>query len=189
MADELINILDKNGKKTKLIQSKKYSHRIGLWHAVTNVWVYNSKGEILLQKRSKLKGVWPNKLGVSAGGHVSVGEKIEQAAVRETFEEIGIKTTIKQLEKIAVKKIIVTKGEVGDKKYRDRREFTHVFLLKYDKNISNLKIQECEVSQIKFIPIKKIESELNDKVKCEKYAHTKEYYLEIIRIIKKKLKQ
>jgi len=49
------------------------------------VFIFNQVGEILLLKSHK----WPDKY-VVPGGHVELGERIEDAAVREAKEETGL---------------------------------------------------------------------------------------------------
>ncbi len=61
-----------------------------LVHRVTHVLVVNSKGEILLQKRSPNKDIQPGKWDTSVGGHLNIGEDYEAAAYREMEEELGI---------------------------------------------------------------------------------------------------
>lgn len=62
----------------------------GKLHPVIHLHIINSKGEIYLQKRSKLKDTQPGKWDTSVGGHVDLGETIEQALLRETLEELNI---------------------------------------------------------------------------------------------------
>ena len=51
----------------------------------TGAFIFNSKGKLLLLESHK----WPGKY-VVPGGHVELGERIEQAAVREAWEETGL---------------------------------------------------------------------------------------------------
>ncbi len=60
-------------------------------HRVAHVLVFNTKGEIFLQKRSIEKDVQPGKWDTSVGGHLDRGECYRDAAVRETTEELGIR--------------------------------------------------------------------------------------------------
>ena len=53
--------------------------------------LFNSKGELFLQKRAMTKDLLPGYWDTSVGGHVSPGESPEEALKRETFEELGLK--------------------------------------------------------------------------------------------------
>lgn len=59
-------------------------------HPVVHLHVFNSKGELYLQKRPAWKDIQPGKWDTAVGGHVDLGENIEQALRRETREELGI---------------------------------------------------------------------------------------------------
>lgn len=61
-----------------------------LLHPVVHCVITNRAGDILLQLRAPNKDVEPNKWDTSVGGHVAVGESIEDALRREIQEEIGI---------------------------------------------------------------------------------------------------
>ena len=58
-------------------------------HRAVHVLVLNERGEVLIQKRSVKKDVQPGKWDTSVGGHVNAGESYEEAAHRETREELG----------------------------------------------------------------------------------------------------
>lgn len=61
-----------------------------LLHPVVHLHVFNSNGELFLQKRSMSKDVQPGKWDTSVGGHVSPGEEIIDAVRREASEELGL---------------------------------------------------------------------------------------------------
>ncbi len=61
-----------------------------LLHPVVHLHVFNSKGELYLQKRPDWKDIQPGKWDTAVGGHVGLGENVEQALKREVEEEIGI---------------------------------------------------------------------------------------------------
>ncbi len=69
----------------------------GAWCRSTNVFVMNSKGEILCHQRSlgkeRLPGVWSTHLG----GHVGSGETYETNALKEVEEEAGLLVTAAQV--------------------------------------------------------------------------------------------
>jgi isopentenyl-diphosphate delta-isomerase type 1 len=78
-------------------------HRRGLLHRAVHVLVFNSRGQIFLQKRSMTKDTSPGRWDSSASGHVDSGEEYDQTAVRELREEIGLRlqTCPERLFKIA----------------------------------------------------------------------------------------
>ena len=52
--------------------------------------VFNSKGDIYLQKRPEWKDIQPGKWDTAVGGHIDYGETPEEALHREVREELGI---------------------------------------------------------------------------------------------------
>lgn len=62
----------------------------GLIHRIIRIFVFNSKGELLLQQRSANLD-FPLLWDQSVGGHVDAGESYLEAAVREAAEEISLK--------------------------------------------------------------------------------------------------
>ena len=65
------------------IYNKKLPHRI------VHVLIFNDKGEMALQKRSKHKSFCPNYWSTAVGGHVQQNESYLKAAKREFREELG----------------------------------------------------------------------------------------------------
>lgn len=61
-----------------------------LLHPVVHLHLFNSKGELYLQRRPLWKDIQPGKWDTAVGGHVDYGETIEEALLREVREEIGI---------------------------------------------------------------------------------------------------
>lgn len=61
-----------------------------LLHPVVHLHVFNSKGDIYLQRRPAWKDIQPGKWDTAVGGHIDYGETPEEALRREVREELGI---------------------------------------------------------------------------------------------------
>jgi len=75
-------------------------HAENLLHRAVHILVFNSDGELLLQKRSAWKDREPLKWDSSAAGHLEPSEDYATAAVRETEEELGVRPSLERLGKI-----------------------------------------------------------------------------------------
>ncbi|GAB4167989.1 MAG: hypothetical protein Kow00108_00810 [Calditrichia bacterium] len=89
--DEWFPLVDAEGKIVGRAPRALVHGNPDLLHPVVHLHVFNSKGELFLQKRSEKKAIQPGKWDTAVGGHVMVNETIEQALLRETQEEIGVK--------------------------------------------------------------------------------------------------
>lgn len=61
-----------------------------LLHPVVHLHVFNSKGDIYLQRRPDWKDIQPGKWDTAVGGHIDYGETPQEALRREVREELGI---------------------------------------------------------------------------------------------------
>lgn len=59
-------------------------------HPVVHLHLFNSKGELYLQKRPQWKDIQPGKWDTATGGHIDLGENVDAALKREVAEELGI---------------------------------------------------------------------------------------------------
>jgi isopentenyldiphosphate isomerase len=85
-------VFDVVNAQDQVVERKPRSevHRLGLLHRAVHVLVFNSRGEVFLQKRSMLKDRQPGVWDSSASGHVDAGEEYDRSAVRELQEELGL---------------------------------------------------------------------------------------------------
>lgn len=121
---------------------------------VVLVFIQNSKGDFLIQKRSIQKG---GKYA-STGGHPKSGETSIQGICSEIREEIGLMVTESELELI----------------YSGRQDTEHVFFdiyyLKKDFCIEDLTLQKEEVDFVEWVSIKKIKQLIDDGLFLKNHA-------------------
>ena len=89
--EEYFDVLNENGEFTGEIATRKECHEKGYWHRAVYGFIFNKNDDVLLQKRSSNKKLWPNLWDITAGGHVLAGEFGSQALKRELAEELGVK--------------------------------------------------------------------------------------------------
>ena len=87
---ELVTIVDTDNNEIKAVRRREMRIK-RLRHRATYILVFNSGGELYVQKRTKSKDVYPGYYDVAAGGVVLAGESYEKGAERELAEELGIR--------------------------------------------------------------------------------------------------
>lgn len=146
--DELIDILDSEGNHTGESCLKSVAHQHGYYHATVHAWLYTLDGKVLMQQRGFTKKTYPGLWDVSVAGHVHAGESIEDAALREIEEEVGLKVQTHQLRKVAIRK--------GERKHPNGiidNEFYHVFLVELTEPFHTLSKQDEEVAAIQLFDL------------------------------------
>jgi isopentenyl-diphosphate delta-isomerase type 1 len=79
------------------IQSRKEIHEKGLRHRSVHIFIFNTRGELYLQKRSPRKDQYPDHWDSSAAGHTDPGETPLEAAQRELKEELGLEVKLNEV--------------------------------------------------------------------------------------------
>ena len=97
MTEEILEIVDEDNRVTGRAARSRI-HREQLRHRAVHIFLFNSRGELFLQKRASEKDEFPGYYDSSAAGHVDPQESYADAASRELEEELGISAA---LEKIA----------------------------------------------------------------------------------------
>jgi isopentenyl-diphosphate delta-isomerase type 1 len=92
MTEEIFDVVNERDEVIGR-RPRREVHRLGLMHRATHVLVFNSQGQVFLQKRSMNKDRQPGVWDSSASGHVNSGEDYDACAVRELGEEIGLRLT------------------------------------------------------------------------------------------------
>jgi len=154
---EYLDIYDENGNKLGIKKPRKEAHDKGLWHKAVHIWIANSNGELLIQKRSSLKDNYPDMWDISTGGHISAGDDDVITAQREIKEELGLKIKPEDLTYIGIEKRMTKRiGYINN-------EIVAIYIVKKDLKLSEIKKQGEEVSEVKFIPYKELQKFIENK--------------------------
>ena len=89
MSEEIFDVVDERDEVVGQAPRNDV-HRRGLKHRAVHVLVFNSQGELFLQKRSLMKDCFPGTWDSSASGHLDQGEDYDACALREVREELGV---------------------------------------------------------------------------------------------------
>lgn len=90
MSDELLQLVDEEGRPTGAAPRGLCHGNPALIQAVVHLYLFDSRGRLYLQRRSETKDTCPGLWDTSVGGHLSAGETPAQALEREAREELGL---------------------------------------------------------------------------------------------------
>lgn len=181
--DELLDIVTKQGKPTGTTALKSEAHSKGLYHNTIHLWLFTSKGHILLQQRSHKKAIYPLLWDVSVAGHIDAGETFIEAVLRETKEEIGLQLESKNLEHIGtfLHKTSYNNGNIQD------NEFHQIFIAKLNIDLNHLTPQADEVEALKLVTFKEFDALLKESRTNQHFVTSnKVYYKFILKTIKER---
>lgn len=94
---EMFPLVDEQGNITGAATRGECHNGSKLLHPVVHLHVFNTNGELYLQKRPEWKDIQPGKWDTAVGGHIDLGESVEIALKREACEELGITDFIPEL--------------------------------------------------------------------------------------------
>lgn len=88
--EEMLPLVDEQGNIIGAATRRECHNGSKLLHPVVHLHVFNSQGELYLQKRPVWKDIQPGKWDTSVGGHIDLGENVDRALHREVSEELGL---------------------------------------------------------------------------------------------------
>ena len=87
---ELFPVVDETGRTIGCATRGECHDGRRLLHPVVHLHLFNSRGELYLQKRPLWKDIQPGRWDTAVGGHVDYGETPDEALRREVREELGV---------------------------------------------------------------------------------------------------
>ena len=132
------------------IKARDEVHRDGDWHQVFHCWVIGQDREgvqfMVLQKRAPNKKIFPNRLDLSAAGHLKAGETAIDG-VRELKEELNLTINLDDLIPIGRRVSTKTYNNLVD------CEVANVFLYECNQPLGQYDNQRDEISGLVKLPI------------------------------------
>ncbi len=89
-AKELFPVVDDAGRTVGCATRGECHNGSRIPHPVVHLHLFNSRGELYLQRRPMWKDIQPGRWDTAVGGHVAYGEETEDALRREAGEELGV---------------------------------------------------------------------------------------------------
>jgi 8-oxo-dGTP pyrophosphatase MutT (NUDIX family) len=166
VSPELIDVLDENGQKTEQVLPIDEVHKQELWHGVAHIWVYNDKGQILLQLRHPNKSWGGGKWDLAGGGHISASEAPDIAALRELKEELGLDAKLEELELVGITVAI----NITTTTQRTHKAHEWNYLVQLNINIDDVVLHSEESAEAKWFDLDEFEADINNKETDKKYA-------------------
>lgn len=146
MEEEAVDVFDRGDRPTGNVVPKRQAHEQGLWHRSAHIWIYNDRGDILMQKRAATKDTFPGLWDISVAGHISAGETPLTGALREIREEIGTEARPEELEYLTTIHMEYPYPQRG----WINREHCYVYLMKKNLDPNKLALQKEEVEAVRF---------------------------------------
>ncbi len=95
--DELLILVDEDGREIGHLDKAACHDGAGLLHRAFSIFIFNARGELLLQRRSAEKRLWPGFWANSCCSHPRRGERLGEAAARRLAEELGLASELVEL--------------------------------------------------------------------------------------------
>lgn len=161
-AEELI-LVDGRDRETGYLSKAECHDGDGLLHRAFSVFLFNDKGELLLQQRAASKRLWPLYWSNSCCSHPRRGESMDIATRRRLRDELNIETRLEFVYKFRYQAGF---GEAGAE-----NEFCHVFAGRLESSpVAN----DREIAAVRFLSA----ADLDDAFETRSEAFTPWFRLE-----------
>lgn len=146
---EKVILVDENDNQIGLEDKVKAHLGQGILHRAFSVFVFNKKGQLLLQQRASEKMLWPLCWTNTCCSHPREGEKYEEAGQRRLKEEMGFTCSLKRIGEITY--------HANYKDIGSENEYCPVLVGEYDGEVN---FDKKEANNIKWIDLKELKEDM-----------------------------
>lgn len=139
--------------------------KCGEYRLVVGACIFNTKNELLVQKRQKDKKSWADYWDISVSGSVIFGETSSEGMMREIKEELGLVIDIKN--RLPQLSINFTNG------------FEDYYIIESDFDIAQMTIQEEEIQEVAWMSLAKIKDLMKKNQFISYHQHLIELFFEM----------
>ena len=147
--DEPLILVDEGDREIGYAEKWDCHRGEGRLHRAFSIFLFNGRGELLLQQRSAQKPLWPLIWSNSCCSHPRRGETLDGATLRRLREELGLETPLERLFHFIYH---ARWGEVGSE-----RELCHVYLGRWDGEV---RVNPHEVAALRWVSAEALEEEI-----------------------------
>lgn len=149
---ERLILVDENDNEIGTVSKADAHDAHGTLHRAFSLFIFNTKGELLLQQRSPEKRLWGGYWSNSCCSHPRVGETLEEATHRRLKDELGITAELEHVYHFIYQADF---GELGAE-----HELCHVYVGRSDDAV---KANQSEVSDWRWIAPGDLDAEMREK--------------------------
>jgi isopentenyl-diphosphate delta-isomerase len=174
-ASESLILVDELDREIGAMPKSECHEGQGTLHRAFSIFVFNDKNELLLQKRSPGKPLWPNYWSNTCCSHPRFGETMDLAVSRRLMQELGFECPLAYLYKF---KYQAQYDAVGAE-----HEYCWVYFGRYDGAVD---VNMSEIADWRFVSVADLEADLERSPESYtpwfkmEWEHIREHFLDRI---------
>lgn len=151
MASEVVELVDENGSSIGSMPTDAAHRSGGVLHRAYSVFLRNSAGEVLLQRRARRKSRFPALWSNACCGHPAPGADLQSSAAARVWEELGVEVV-----DLVERGAFVYRADDPSSEFSEH-EFDHVLVGRLDRAPDP---DPAEVADVRWVSIETILAEI-----------------------------